>query len=266
MKITTKYQLGGFIDSVDSSLDKLGTWGKFGVQLLDPTGITSWKDISTALKDFQKTGGLKEAGSLALAGLGAIPAFGTFAKLGKLGKLDFLKSFPKLNEVVTKTSKVIDSNKLIKKASDLPKAINIDTYKKLIDPSTSASEAASFLKDLDLEDLTKLKSCVESSAMQYVESVGKAIKSPEQAVKMEKYESLLSTIDKQKHRLSMDELYSEPEAIIATTNHAYDVTNNGAVTWGRSSYSTTKADTEKASKAAKNRKKYDSENSEVYFK
>jgi hypothetical protein len=52
MKLKKKYDIGGFIDSVDSSLDKLGTWGKLGVQILDPTGITGWKDLGDSIKAF----------------------------------------------------------------------------------------------------------------------------------------------------------------------------------------------------------------------
>ena len=41
-KLIKKNGLGGIANSVDSALDGLGTWGKLGVQIIDPTGITSW--------------------------------------------------------------------------------------------------------------------------------------------------------------------------------------------------------------------------------
>ena len=87
-KLIKKHGLGGFAESVDKSLDGLGTWGKLGVQMIDPTGITSWKDLGDSLKTFQKEGTLASAGELGLMTLGAIPMFGVFKSAAKLpGKL-----------------------------------------------------------------------------------------------------------------------------------------------------------------------------------
>lgn len=266
MKLKKKYDIGGFIDSIDSSLDKLGIWGKLGVQVLDPTGVTSWKDLETSLKDFQKVGGLKEAGSLALAGLGAIPAFGVFAKLGKIATLGGNK-FPKLTKLLSETNDTINAGKLLKKTSDLPKGIDVNIYKKLIDPDTNVTK---IIESLDTSDLAKLRSCVESSAQQYIKSLGNATKTQKQTKKLEKYEKLLSDIDtesEKKFKEAVEAGMDISEDLPSVTKyHEFDVDNNGAIVAHRSYYNLNrKVDKEKLNRANKNRKDFEEENSEIYF-
>lgn len=118
MKLKKKYDIGGFIDSVDSSLDKLGTWGKLGVQILDPTGITGWKDLGDSIKAFQqeKDAGksILKAGEVGLAALGAVPMIGSIGKLGKVGRSE---------KLISKNAKLFD----------------YDTYKALVDSSQPAA-------------------------------------------------------------------------------------------------------------------------------
>ncbi len=87
MKITPKFQEGGFLNTLDAQLDKLGTWGRLAVEALEPTGITAWKPTEEAAEAFIKSGSLKDAGSLVLNALGAIPAVGVIGKIGRLGNL-----------------------------------------------------------------------------------------------------------------------------------------------------------------------------------
>lgn len=87
-KLIKKHGIGGFAEQVDKSLDGLGTWGKLGVQMVDPTGITAWKDLGDSLRKFQKEGTLMSAGELGLMAMGAIPMFGAIKSIAKIpGKL-----------------------------------------------------------------------------------------------------------------------------------------------------------------------------------
>jgi hypothetical protein len=113
MNITPKYQAGGFLDSLDNSLNKLGTWGRLGVEMVDPTGITAWKPTKEAAEAFIKSGSLMGAGSLALNALGAIPMFSAFKAVPKLGDL-------------------IKSGKLLKKSKYL---LDPDFVKDLVNPA-----------------------------------------------------------------------------------------------------------------------------------
>lgn len=98
-----KHFLGGIAEAVDSSLDGLGTWGKLGVQIIDPTGVTGWKDFGDALKTFQKEGSLLSAGGLGLATLGIIPMFGGFGRAAKV--IDKVSDAEKVADAVSDVSK-----------------------------------------------------------------------------------------------------------------------------------------------------------------
>lgn len=78
------------------------------VKLLDPTGITSWKDAYDAVKHINKN----NIGTWANAGievLGALPVVGKIGKLGKVGKL------------VRKTENLLSVNNKVKKAIQIGK-------------------------------------------------------------------------------------------------------------------------------------------------
>lgn len=125
MKITPKYQTGGFLDSLDNSLNKLGTWGRLGVEMVDPTGITAWKPTKEAAEAFIKSGSLMDAGSLALNALGAIPMFSAFKAVPKLGDL-------------------IKSGKLLKKSKYL---LDPDFAKDLVNPAKELNIPSQLAKD-----------------------------------------------------------------------------------------------------------------------
>lgn len=125
MNITPKYQAGGFLDSLDNSLNKLGTWGRLGVEMVDPTGITAWKPTKEAAEAFIKSGSLMGAGSLALNALGAIPMFSAFKAVPKLGDL-------------------IKSGKLLKKSKYL---LDPDFVKDLVNPAKELNIPSQLAKD-----------------------------------------------------------------------------------------------------------------------
>lgn len=87
MNVTPKYNIGGFLDTIDTSLNKLGTWGRLGVEMLDPTGMTAWKPTKEAAEAFIKSGSLLDAGNLAFNAWAAIPMFSAFKIIPKLGEL-----------------------------------------------------------------------------------------------------------------------------------------------------------------------------------
>lgn len=251
IKLIKKNGLGGIANSVDSALDGLGTWGKLGVQIIDPTGITSWKDFGDSLKAFQKEGTLLKAGEMGLSALGTIPMFGMF------------KGLPKLLGIVKKADKASDATKLIKKVKDLPKSIDVATYKKLLDPNFNSK---AIIEDLDLEDLTKLKGCIELSASKYIKEVGANTASPELVKKARKYEELLTDIDKTIYQKQLDSLYRESEPIIATQYHSFSVNpRSGNIQAEIHPKLTTKAGRAELEKLDKAKKQYLSENSIIYF-
>lgn len=253
-RVIYKNQLGGIAESVDASLNKLGPWGKLGVQVLDPTGVTGWKDLGDALKAFQKEGGLRKAGELSLAALGAVPMLGMF------------KGFSKLLGVSKKMDKVGDASKLIKKVEDLPKSIDLTTYKKLLDPNF---DIKGVLQELSTQELTKLKQCVEYSASQYLQAAGKNITSPELVAKTQRYEDLLSDIDKNikaKHEKALDDLIREPEEILITPDHNFDVDSLGELQWEVSGRNLNrKAERQAADKALQRRRDHIDKNPVIYF-
>ena len=125
MKITPKYTDGGFLTSLDNQLNKLGTWGRLGVEMLDPTGVTAWKPLKDSAKAFIKSGTLADAGSVLMNGWAAIPMMGAF------------KAIPKLGEV-------IKSGKLIKKSSYL---LDPDFAKDLINPAKELNFTTWLVRD-----------------------------------------------------------------------------------------------------------------------
>lgn len=250
-KLIKRNQLGGIAEAVDSSLNGLGTWGKLGVQILDPTGITGWKDFGDSLKAFQKEGSLLKAGEMGLSALGTIPMFGVF------------KGLPKLLGIAKKADKLEDASKLVKKISDLPKSIDASTYKKLLDPKFNGKE---IIQDLDLEDLTKLKNCVESSASKYIQEVGGTAASPELAKRAKKYEELLTDIDKTIYEKQLDSLYKESEPILVTSQHSFSVSpKSGNTQWESRPKLSTKAGRESKQKLDSAKERYLSENPVIYF-
>lgn len=44
----------GIIETVDNFLDSLGTTGRVAVELADPTGVTGWKDLSSATEALKR--------------------------------------------------------------------------------------------------------------------------------------------------------------------------------------------------------------------
>lgn len=255
-KLIKKHDLGGIAKAVDSSLDGLGTWGKLGVQVIDPTGITGWKDFGDALKAFQKEGGIRKAGELGLAALGAIPMFGS------------VKGFSKLLGLSKKVDKVGDISKLARTVKDLPKGIDVATYKKLLDPTVNIQEVLGKL-DLDATDLTKLKECVEYSASRYMEAAGKNITSPELVATTKRYEELLTDLDKN-IKLKIEEadrlLYEGGEEMLLTPEHAFDVGTTGNLEWSKTrTHLNRKKEREAAEKARKRRKDFIEDNPIIYF-
>lgn len=150
-KLVKKNGLGGIAEAVDSSLNGLGTWGKLGVQIIDPTGITGWKDFGDSLKAFQKEGTLLKAGEMGLYALGAIPMFGIFKSAGKaLSKLGkSTKALKKEKALASQLDKVVkecinaktisEENK--KKILDL--SAEVDTLK---NSNNSAKEVFNFIQ------------------------------------------------------------------------------------------------------------------------
>lgn len=107
-------------------LEDLQDLGVDVIKLLDPTGITSWKDAYTAVKAIDK----KNPESFLNAGIeviGALPVVGKAAKLGKIGKL------------VRKTEKLLSKNKNLGLATRIAKVPGklvhntISTPMKLVD-------------------------------------------------------------------------------------------------------------------------------------
>lgn len=135
MKIKQKYNVGGFIDTVDKSLDTLGPWGKLGVQALDPIGVTSWAPVKESLATFQKTGTLKSAGELLLNSWGAIPAIGMFARVSKLFKPG----------VLIKKSKYLLEPQFAKDLINPAK--NLELTPKLLNDARAKQEAIRILDD-----------------------------------------------------------------------------------------------------------------------
>lgn len=125
MKITPKYQIGGFLTSLDNQLNKLGTWGRLGVEMLDPTGITAWKPLKDSAKTFIKSGTLADAGSVLMNGWAAIPMMGVFKAIPKLGK-------------------VIKSGRLLKKSGYL---LDPQFAKDLINPAKSLKITTELAED-----------------------------------------------------------------------------------------------------------------------
>lgn len=249
-KLIKKHGLGGIAVAVDSSLDGLGTWGKLGVQILDPTGITGWKDLGDSLKAFQKDGTILKAGELGLSALGVIPMFGMF------------KSFPKLLGLSKKVDKLGDASKLLRNVSDLPKGINVDIYKKILDPNFDSS---ALLKAMSSEELTQLKSCVEYSATKYLEAAGKNIVSPELTAKTKKYEQLLADIDKNIYENSLDDLYKTGDDVLVTSDHVFEVSPTGDLQWPQKR-NLNRKDQRKAAEAAQKRtSEYIQNNPVIYF-
>lgn len=108
MKLIKKRAEGGFLDTLDSELNKLGL-GKIGVQMMDPTGITGYKDLGVSWDEFKNDKSLKNLGSLALSTLGAMPMIGLVGRSSKL---------------ISKSKKLFDK----------------DTYKLLVDSSEPAAQ------------------------------------------------------------------------------------------------------------------------------
>ncbi len=185
MKIKPRYGFGGFLDSLDSQLDKLGSFGRFIVEATEPTGLTAWKPTEKALEAFMKDSTIGTGANLLFNAWAAVPAFGVLRSLPRLASLLFTKASRK------------GEAKLVRKIEDLPKVIDVDTYKKIIDPKTDCSE---LLAKLNFEDLKKLQSCVETSATKFAESMGDTVKTPEQVAKLQKYEQLLKDLDKNINR------------------------------------------------------------------
>lgn len=44
----------GIIETIDNFLDSLGTTGRVAVELVDPTGVTGWKDLSNATEALKR--------------------------------------------------------------------------------------------------------------------------------------------------------------------------------------------------------------------
>lgn len=108
MKLIKKHDDGGLIDALDSELNKLGL-GKIGVQMMDPTGITGYKDLGVSWDAFKNDKSLENLGSLALSALGAMPMIGLVGRSSKL---------------ISKSKKLFDA----------------DTYRLLIDSSEPAAQ------------------------------------------------------------------------------------------------------------------------------
>lgn len=143
-KLIKKNGLGGIAESVDTALDGLGTWGKLGVQVLDPTGITGWKDFGDSLKAFQKEGSLLKAGEMGLSALGVIPMFGLFKGVGKsLGKLGKGAKAAKQKKVLAsqldKVVKECVESKTISEANK-KKILDISSQVDTLNNSTNSAE------------------------------------------------------------------------------------------------------------------------------
>lgn len=243
IKLIKKNGLGGIANSVDSALNGLGTWGKL-VQIIDPTGITSWKDFGDSLKAFQKEGTLLKAGEMSLSALGVIPMFGVF------------KGLPKLFGIAKKVDKASDSAKLIKKVADLPAGITVKEYKELLD----LKNVGEIISGLDMHGLNKLRSCVESSASQFIKSTKDAASSPEAIARAKNYEKLLSEIDD-----AADAIYNQADDILVTNAHSFDVMDGKAVMGERSYNINTKKGRTKAEKAQKAKGQFLQNNPVIYF-
>lgn len=139
-KLIKKHQLGGFAEAVDKSLDGLGTWGKLGVQILDPTGITSWKDLGDSLKAFQKEGTLLRAGELGLTALGAVPMFGVFKAAAKLPSKLFERASKVAENALVKT--------LLNTEKELPKQL-------ISKMSSKQKEAAVTIINKEIENIVQ---------------------------------------------------------------------------------------------------------------
>lgn len=127
MKLVRRFnQGGGIAESIDTSLNNLGTLGKLMVEAIDPTGITGWKDLKDSLKSFQEeksTGkSIVKAGQLGLDILAAMPVIGIMGKAGKLGKIKDIADLAKIEK----------SEKLVSKSEKL---FDYDTYKLILDSS-----------------------------------------------------------------------------------------------------------------------------------
>lgn len=78
------------------------------VKLLDPTGITSWKDAYTAVKHIDSDPGTWVNAGIEV--LGALPVVGKMGKLGKVGKL--VKRTENLLSATNKTKKAVQVAKI----------------------------------------------------------------------------------------------------------------------------------------------------------
>ncbi len=123
---------------------------KLGVQLLDPTGVTSYGDVADAYSDFKNERSLKNGANLALEVAGALPVIG---KLGKVAKgfnymskyapslfkmsklvdkgIDFQKSLDNAKDIYNNGMKVVDKIPTGRKTRG-----NTDVYKKVFNKDT----------------------------------------------------------------------------------------------------------------------------------
>lgn len=201
LKKAGRYQMGGLIDTIDAKLDSLGTLGRLGVELLDPTGITGYKYLKDSYNEFMGDKSLKNAGKVGLAILGAFPVIGSLGKAGKVAR------------AVDKIDDVSDARKALKlkdfqKATDLSKEESIALKNQVLESFTvhytgkkhSVSEIVDSKGEINVE---KLKSILKEIETNLTTSEGTKLTSLENVTSLDKRHIETNTIDKLSHTLAV---------------------------------------------------------------
>lgn len=144
-KLIPKHGLGNIIDTIDSKLNSLGEWGKLGVQMIDPTGISGWKDVKETSKALAKEKSMSNIASFAMAALGAIPMVGGLGKLIGKGS-NAIKTIDKIQDTAKASDKIFRTSGSVKVfgkdlTSKLKTSANSTKDKRLIKLSEIATES-----------------------------------------------------------------------------------------------------------------------------
>lgn len=132
-KLIRKASIGGFLSDISKitqegleNLGKLGTTGKIaeiGINLLDPTGVTGWKELGEAVTALSNEKNATNFGKFILAALGAMPATGTAKKVQNI--LDGINEGKDILKIVKGVDEVQDASKIIKAANKNQDALKV---------------------------------------------------------------------------------------------------------------------------------------------
>lgn len=134
---------GDKVDQLGSKLEDMGTAGT-AIQIVDPTGITGYKDVKDSYQNFKEDSSLANAGLLGLAALGALPMIGVFGKAKKFQKIE--EAIGDVTGGIKKLEKASDAEKITQKATTVKEAEK--TISKMYEPVSVSKEFSKYLNSI----------------------------------------------------------------------------------------------------------------------